>query len=354
MEALLIPHNTIIPSDIKSFLGNHNNVISKLKSGVKNVISLSDKLCIYRINDRQQYLLFKIEKQDNIVLYIFRTCLNYNDYKKFRSIKDVNIQLNYCKSETEDDEVKAKFAELKPSVLVKESLPDSMWEFESEKDFSNKTQSYVFEMEKWIRSTKKDTSKLHQIYKTLQNIVINHQYNRVKNSNGWFYMDIEDTTDLKILFKLKENVANTHFYLFEVTNDIENCLSEIQDGNTYNDDFLLKLALKGYPDWILYDDFSNWEKIEYDQEANLALSEEEVRTLNTSIYPFFINGLAGSGKSTILYYLFANALTFDEKHEKKFIFLTYSKDLTEQTKRIVKSLYKTNPYIHKGKKESIR
>ena len=346
MEELLIPHNTIIPSDIKSFLGNHNNVISKLKSGGKNEISLSDKLCIYRINDRQEYLLFKIEKQDNIVLYIFRTCLNYNDYKKFRSIKDVNIQLNYCKSETEDDEVKAKFAELKPSVLVKEMLPDSMRVFESERDFSNINQSYIFEMEEWITSTKKIEK--YPIFKTLQNIVANHQ--EANFGNGWFYLDIEDMSCHKILFRYKENANNTHYYLFKVTDDIPKAISEIEKKNTYNGELLLKSAVRGYPDWIMYGDYESWSNIENDKKANLALSDEEVRVLNTAHYPFFINGLAGSGKSTILYYLFANVFASDKQKERDFLFLSYSKNLTEEAKNIMVSLYCSNPHINRGQK----
>lgn len=37
--------------------------------------------------------------------------------------------------------------------------------------------------------------------------------------------------------------------------------------------------------------------------ANLALSEEEIEVLKNVRFPFFVSGLAGSGKSTILYYL---------------------------------------------------
>ena len=64
-----------------------------------------------------------------------------------------------------------------------------------------------------------------------------------------------------------------------------------------------------YPDWMLYDD-KMWNELEKDRFGNFSLSPEESRILHPSdgngvSFPLFINGRAGSGKSTVLQYLYA-------------------------------------------------
>jgi len=76
---------------------------------------------------------------------------------------------------------------------------------------------------------------------------------------------------------------------------------------------LTPFARRSYPAYLLADDQS-WLAIERGQEANLALSPEEEEILQsvscptpeTDSLPLFINGRAGSGKSTMLIYLFAD------------------------------------------------
>ena len=76
---------------------------------------------------------------------------------------------------------------------------------------------------------------------------------------------------------------------------------------------LTPFARRSYPAYLLADEES-WLKIERGNEANLALSVEEeqiLKSVSTSApgsgsLPLFINGRAGSGKSTMLLYLFAD------------------------------------------------
>ncbi|MDB9315891.1 3'-5' exonuclease [Spirulina sp. CS-785/01] len=75
-------------------------------------------------------------------------------------------------------------------------------------------------------------------------------------------------------------------------------------------DELTTVASRAYPSYLLADE-SNWLAIEKAENANLALSAEEeailhgVSTTKTSL-PLFLNGQAGSGKSTMLFHLFAD------------------------------------------------
>jgi hypothetical protein len=60
---------------------------------------------------------------------------------------------------------------------------------------------------------------------------------------------------------------------------------------------------RAYPQYILADD-TLWMDIEKDPQSNFTLSREEIDILSTctkgTAFPLFINGRAGSGKSTML------------------------------------------------------
>jgi hypothetical protein len=110
-----------------------------------------------------------------------------------------------------------------------------------------------------------------------------------------------------------------------------------------------------YPSYLLADKDS-WLEIEREEEANLALSPEEERVLRSvslpassdSALPIFINGRAGSGKSTMLFYLFADychrKYHYHHKLPEKLLlpgdplFLTYNEDLLKVAKDSVRKL----------------
>ena len=79
-------------------------------------------------------------------------------------------------------------------------------------------------------------------------------------------------------------------------------------------DEITRRSRRAYPSTITYDD-RTWFQVQKSVEANLALSPEEAKILRSARtssdgprYPLFINGRPGSGKSTILQYLFAGHL----------------------------------------------
>lgn len=75
---------------------------------------------------------------------------------------------------------------------------------------------------------------------------------------------------------------------------------------------LLRASRRAYPAMVLADE-QLWLDLERETVANMALSPEETEVLDSARrsdrpFPLFINGRAGSGKSTILQYLFADIL----------------------------------------------
>lgn len=107
---------------------------------------------------------------------------------------------------------------------------------------------------------------------------------------------------------------------------------------------------------LLAADIELWTAVQKDSAANLALSPEEMDVLasvltpapNGPLYPLFINGRPGSGKSTILQYLFAEQLRFhlalpkEDRATGSPLYLTYSERLHALAKNNVKRLLQYN------------
>jgi hypothetical protein len=118
---------------------------------------------------------------------------------------------------------------------------------------------------------------------------------------------------------------------------------------------LTPFAQRSYPAYLLADDKS-WFAIQRGKEANLALSVEEEQILQSvstaapgqGSLPLFINGRAGSGKSTMLLYLFADYCYrkyYDKRGHRREqtlpgepLFLTYNERLLEVAKDGVNTL----------------
>ncbi len=113
--------------------------------------------------------------------------------------------------------------------------------------------------------------------------------------------------------------------------------------NTLHD--ISAISLKAYPNWTL-NNADLWTKIEKNNElGNLSLLPEQTEFLKNFKFPKYINGQAGSGKSTMLYYLFANVYYYKYAGEIKgdVIFLTENEKLLDHTKKSVYDLLLHNP-----------
>lgn len=91
--------------------------------------------------------------------------------------------------------------------------------------------------------------------------------------------------------------------------EVRQAAADLDAGET---ELLLKASRRAYPATVLTDD-ELWIDLEREEIANMALSPEESEVLKSARhsdtpFPLFINGRAGSGKSTILQYLFADIL----------------------------------------------
>ncbi len=112
---------------------------------------------------------------------------------------------------------------------------------------------------------------------------------------------------------------------------------------------------KAYPGILLYEEahFDKWCEIEKKNDnSNLEMSDEEMNVLKSitsrpECLPTFINGSAGSGKSTILYYLFWHFWMQRKATPQQFLgdmlFLTLSKELLEEAKKTIGIILRLDP-----------
>jgi len=104
-----------------------------------------------------------------------------------------------------------------------------------------------------------------------------------------------------------------------------------------------RYARRAYPDYMVADE-TIWLEMQEITEGNLALSMEEEEILQSTSMPLLINGRAGSGKSLMLYYRFADYCSHYLKTSKQRpleyrpLFLTYSPSLVQQARNRVSSI----------------
>lgn len=112
------------------------------------------------------------------------------------------------------------------------------------------------------------------------------------------------------------------------------------------------LSRRCYPDYLVYDQES-WRAIEKESQSNLALSPEEravlsgvaLRSSPPQPMPLFVDGPAGSGKSTMLMHVFAaycDRKNSNPKLEGTPLFLTVSQALLNTAQEGVERLLSTN------------
>lgn len=133
--------------------------------------------------------------------------------------------------------------------------------------------------------------------------------------------------------------------------ELRNKYKEVFEANEgLAEEDLRKFSLRTYPEFVLSDE-GLWVTLETaGKDANLSLSPEELGLLHTLLtpgevrnpYPLFINGRPGSGKTTILHYLFAehlhHHLTAVAPLPDPPLYLTYSTLLTDRAKETVSTI----------------
>ncbi|MCB9352092.1 MAG: hypothetical protein H6573_32055 [Lewinellaceae bacterium] len=129
-------------------------------------------------------------------------------------------------------------------------------------------------------------------------------------------------------------------------------------GGEYSIEKLSKGAVRAYPSSIvsLTGKRKEWKEIQtHSNKSNLALSPEQLKLLKNYSFPKFINGQAGSGKSEMLYYLFAEILFRRSVYdfEGNIIFLTENEELLKKALYDTRSKLQSNSHYQGAELDSL-
>ena len=269
-----------------------------------------------------------------------------------RRLADYTRQLDAIKDNPKpysDDKIKQIYSELTTIAPVPSrpvpSAEERAWLDEVLQEKSPTNDTFVFETRSWV--TKMRMNQLAPLYhKVLEDMADTTRLTVAAPHNHWLddigiaYHYRSDLDCLLLLEPLQSGQSA----------DIHEYESRLSRANDRTD--MARLAARSYPLLVVLDRDA-WLAIQTDEESNLALSPEEAQLIEavhttgagTNIaYPLFINGHAGSGKSTILQYLASAYVDFALRTDThRFpIYLTASDDLLTRARQIVKGLLTTN------------
>ncbi len=282
------------------------------------------------------------------------------------------------------------------------SLPDRLYHLWLDRPTwaRNVNDTIICESEVWVNQFKQSEVQLQwrTYYEILTDLVEGNSQNNgiIRTATHWqnIYLCGQSNEDRYILFSRLETADSPYrnilflLSLFshspsegEITNigEITHFLNSNQHQVIFAQpttfDQLSRYTRRSYPDYLIADS-DIWLELERDTGINLALSVEEeeiLHDLSTSEWknhslPVFINGRAGSGKSTMLIYLFAD---YCDRYQKYYLeekpgdsiyhplFLTYNERLLTKAKEGVeklltnhhKFLLETNGHIRKASLE---
>lgn len=320
----------------------------------KRAIRRKHKLLAYRM---------RIDDDDMVVfLHLFPA--GSHEYGKFSDQcrhDSRKLEANYPElaEDTLGEFLAQRLVEEPPVRMPSPSEEESDWLYQifarSNEDFSDDEYFFILETQEWVTSVSSSSGResLETYWRLLQDIVLNKiepaspeklytVHRDVQTQKGIVYHYRSDLRRLILLEALTTGgdiSENTRAHLKSLSLDI-------------SEEVLSAHAMRSYPNLMVLD-LDAWKLIEKDEEANLALSPEEAQLLdsirqsglqNELGFPLFINGRAGSGKSTMLQYLAYEYLdyTITTGNTLNLIYMTCSPSLLERARKIVRGLLKSH------------
>lgn len=222
----------------------------------------------------------------------------------------------------------------------------------------------IYELKEWVSSLNDDSNVeilntfLHNLYESVINAITDAVGNDL---NGWDIQKVEYGSRHQRWFSYYYNPGELIFVLGRIETSKDEANAFISKYKSVFESFdknnVLKHVSRSYPETVVQNpkDPSLWENIETEKSNNMALSPEELDILSSVLnsesrkYPLFINGRAGSGKSTILQFLFTSYyfhyLQSENEHDASPIYFTYNEKLLSAARETVDKLLENHEYI---------
>ena len=357
------------------------------KFGVNNQVQEFITNCESRHTFHETFRLFKIRYP-----YLYKRISNYRLVAKVETVKDTEV---ICilgilkKGDKDSDDFNADHfrfgqekleglldcsrlanyveSEIEKGLALQESkkrqLPGDIFRWLEPFERTANTDELILESHEWVNKFQsKEYEKSWTRYYELVKQVLYSSIDKPISEKSRIFIVHDDKSGRSILytrFLLEDNQAGTEslVFLLDARKPWERITvqTDLKNFNWVNEkdeilrtiDAIAPYAARSYLSLVLADE-DLWYQTETNDAANPALSAEELALLsrvrhaplNEAVLPIFINGRAGSGKSTMLYHLFSDYLhrkaTLDL--DGKVLFLTYSDSLLNTARENVRKL----------------
>lgn len=228
-------------------------------------------------------------------------------------------------------------------------------------DFKIEPKNEIFETEDWVKYalstslTEGMIDKRVDIFRIVLSDIIKCiiKGEIIKEENGISVLKYTND-DIGIIYcKMTLNNENDIFILFngaiisKQNSHWQKALTDIQSNEidfTNSKESISRKAFRAYPKWTI-NNYDDWYPIQKSKEfSNLSLTSEQIDFFHEFKFPYYINGQAGSGKSLLLYYIFANSYYYKCQDEIKgdIIFLTENETLLKHSEVSVFDLLTNN------------
>jgi len=359
-----IKNDLSIKEILVDFFENYKNLntlkgIGKVDSFTKSIFVLRNKKPFFEAIIEEKQIDYDNYKK--IIIYFIRALKNpkntLQDYVDIRDGKwteknpfeDEDLQ-DFFKNYDDDSKVKTKI----------ENIPEEIIAWQN--NYKLNVDYDIYEHYTWVSYAINNTANEglrvedSKIFQNIVRKITKDNYGEILHitNNSTFYKLYDDEFNL-LLFYINIEInskslilifggGNVHLqkdYLDRIESDFIK-LFGIELNTILN---ISQISLKAYPSWVLKDE-DLWMKIQKNSEfGNLSLLPEQTEFLENFKFPKYINGQAGSGKSTILYYLFSNIYYYKCADEIKgeIIFLTENEGLLTHTIHSIYDLITNNP-----------
>lgn len=336
-----------VTSEVQAKLDKKNlgsDVLDKLKQRLASdsqikASSLMANLLVEKYHDHSgtRFMWFQEIRQD-ACLYILRRIYRHDEYRtKITDATKQSWMKRHELTKEERQEVEAEFAKFFKEEK-KENLPEEFRKYEDARAFDKHRDVIYYEMPLWHDGMKKVSK---EYWYSVQVALSEPILSDFKQYDVFMYHTTGTGYTITFRFGNPNAIDKSDIYLLQIVKGTEPNYNELIDRKYDCQDVtdLQNFSSKCYPDYYTYE-YEAWKEVEEDDMANLALSDEELKILQSVKFPFFVSGLAGSGKSTILYYLYANIYKYVATlyPEHKLLFLSYNDMLVDKARMSVKSI----------------
>lgn len=334
--------------------------IGKISSFTKSIYVLRNKTPYFEIILEEKVLNIENHK---VVVYFVRALKNIKnslqDYVDIRDGKwidkypfDHEDEIDFISNlNTERDDDNDKLAKI-PQALIN-------WQ----NDYKLNVNYDIYESDLWVNyavnSSPKDGMSIEDnklFFNSLKKVIHHKDIGVIQyeKDNVQFYELIDTDFNIAIYYIIVNIEDKSYTILYggcnvnnqlEYHQTIQKTFKEKYGNEFKNLQNISEFCLKAYPSWSLKD-YEIWIKIQKNREfGNLSLLPEQTNFLENFTFPKYINGQAGSGKSTILYYLFSNIYYYKCAGEitGDIIFITENKKLLGYTVDSIYDLILNNP-----------